>query len=302
MARPSISSARARGIPSCTAAHTVSVAPLRSGKGQIAASTSSGWPCSRRATSVITPSVPSDPMKRLVMSYPALLFRARVPVSSTEPSAITTVNPITLSRIVPYRTALVPDAAVAVIPPRVASAPGSTVKVSPVCRSSSLSCSRVTPAWTLQSRSSSLTSTIWFIPVRSRLTPPSIAFTWPSRLVPAPNGTTGRPCSAQILTAVTTSSVELQKTTASGAIDEWKDSSRPWASRMLGFVDTTALFERSPPARSSSAALSAATHASVTSGEARAARVANARVDRAAATPILDAIIIHVRGSAWRTS
>jgi hypothetical protein len=44
------------------------------------------------------------------------------------PSGRTTVSDSTFSRIVPYRTAVVPEARVAAIPPKVASAPGSTEK------------------------------------------------------------------------------------------------------------------------------------------------------------------------------
>ena len=53
--------------------------------------------------------------------------------------------------MLPYRTVLVPLARVAVIPPRVASAPGSTEKNNPVSLRCELSWVRVTPASTLQS-------------------------------------------------------------------------------------------------------------------------------------------------------
>jgi hypothetical protein len=49
----------------------------------------------------------------------------------TLPSGRTAVRLITFSLIVPYFTALVPDALVAAIPPIEASAPGSTGKKSP---------------------------------------------------------------------------------------------------------------------------------------------------------------------------
>ena len=55
----------------------------------------------------------------------------------------------------------------------VASAPGSIGKNRPVSRRWSLSCLRVTPASTRQSRSSALTSRIRFIAARSMETPPS---------------------------------------------------------------------------------------------------------------------------------
>ena len=92
----------------------------------------------RPLTSVMTPSVPSDPTNRCVRSYlwqinvqerlrtegeeahpslicappplphPALDFFTRRPRRVIRPSGSTTVRPITFSRIVPYRTALVP--------------------------------------------------------------------------------------------------------------------------------------------------------------------------------------------------
>ena len=60
---------------------------------------------------------------------------ADLPVRIIRPSAVTTVNPSTFSRIVPYRTAVVPEARVAVMPPMVASAPGSIGNINPVLRS-----------------------------------------------------------------------------------------------------------------------------------------------------------------------
>ena len=84
-----------------------------------------------------------------------------------------------------------PEARVAAMPPMVASAPGSTVKVSPVLRSALFSCSRVTPASTVASMSSALTRRIAFISRRSIVMPPWIALTCPSSEVPAPNGMIG---------------------------------------------------------------------------------------------------------------
>ncbi len=78
------------------------------------------------------------------------------------------------------------------------------------------SCWRVTPASTVQSRSSALTRTIRVMRERSTVTPPRMAETLPSSEVPAPNGMTGTPCSAQSRTIAATSSVEVGNTTASG--------------------------------------------------------------------------------------
>jgi hypothetical protein len=71
----------------------------------------------RIVPSVIIPKVPSAPMKSLVKSGPTEDFFARDRVVMTEPSAVTTVTFNTFSRIVPYLTALVPDAPVDIIPP-----------------------------------------------------------------------------------------------------------------------------------------------------------------------------------------
>src|SRR5271167_4533733 len=65
-----------------------------------------------------------------------------------------------------------PEARVAAMPPMVALAPGSTEKNRPLPRRCLLSCSRVTPACTVASRSPVLTCKIRFICERSRLTPP----------------------------------------------------------------------------------------------------------------------------------
>jgi len=54
------------------------------------------------------------------------------------------------TRMIRYLTVVVPDALVAIIPPIVALAPGSTGKNSPVSRRATLTCSRVTPACTRQ--------------------------------------------------------------------------------------------------------------------------------------------------------
>ena len=92
------------------------------------------------------PSVPSEPTKRLVKLYPAEVFFALVPVFIISPLAKTTVRPRTVVHIVPYHTAIVPDAEQAVIPPKDALAPGSIGKNTPLSLRVSLSCSRDTLA------------------------------------------------------------------------------------------------------------------------------------------------------------
>src|SRR5260221_1575540 len=102
------------------------------------------------------------------------------------------------------------------MPPMVELPPGSTEKNRPVSRRCSLSCSWVTPACTVASRSPVLTCKIRCICERSRHTPPRNATTLPSKPVPLPKGISGTLCCAQILTISLTCSVDCAKATASG--------------------------------------------------------------------------------------
>ena len=97
----SSSSIRATGMPAARMPITVSTAPASVSNWQIAADCASGMPCRRSWISVMTPSVPSLPMNSRVRSYPVAALRTRPPVRTTRPSAITTVRPSTLSRMVP---------------------------------------------------------------------------------------------------------------------------------------------------------------------------------------------------------
>ena len=92
---------RATGMPNWIVWITARTAASIESNAQTAADTASGCPKRRTVTSVMTPSVPSDPTKRRVRSYPADDLRARPPVRMTRPSASTTVKPSTTSRIVP---------------------------------------------------------------------------------------------------------------------------------------------------------------------------------------------------------
>src|SRR3954469_24322218 len=114
------------------------------------------------------------------------------------------------------------------MPPIVASAPGSTEKNTPSGRSRASSWRRVTPACTVTSMSATERRTISFIWLMSTQTPPWSAATWPSRLVPAPKGTIGVPCSRRTLTTGAASSVEHGYTTKSGAAGACQPSSLPW--------------------------------------------------------------------------
>ena len=72
--------------------------------------------------------------------------------------------------------------------------PGSIGKNRPWSRRYSLSCLRVTPGSTTQSRSSAWTARTRFMSRKSSETPPCGALTWPSSEVPVPNGMTGTRC------------------------------------------------------------------------------------------------------------
>jgi hypothetical protein len=79
----------------------VLTASATDGKEQIAADTASGSGYRRSVTSVMMPSVPSLPTNSRVRSYPADDLRARVPVRTASPPAVTTSSDSTFSRIVP---------------------------------------------------------------------------------------------------------------------------------------------------------------------------------------------------------
>ena len=64
----SSSSQRAIGIPAWTVAIAVATAASTLGSEHVAAETASGMPRTRSVSSVMMPSVPSEPMKRCVRS------------------------------------------------------------------------------------------------------------------------------------------------------------------------------------------------------------------------------------------
>ena len=115
------------------------------------------------------------------------------------PLGKTTVRPVITVFIVPYLTAIVPEADVEAIPPIAALAPGSIGKKTPSSLRYSFNCSFVTQACTLQSKSSALTLKILFIFSRLMVIPFSLPTTLPSKEVPVPNGTTGILCSLHSL-------------------------------------------------------------------------------------------------------
>ena len=165
-------------------------------------------------TSVIIPKVPSDPINKLVKLYPAEVFLVLAPVLIISPLGKTTVKPEITVLIVPYLTAIVPEAEVDAIPPSAASAPGSIGKNTPSSLKYSFNCFLVTFACTLQSKSSAFTLKTLFIFSREIVIPFWFPTTWPSRDVPVPNGTTGILCSLQIFRIFETSSLVSGNTTA----------------------------------------------------------------------------------------
>ena len=97
------------------------------------------------------------------------------------------------------------------MPPSEASAPGSIGKNRPWSRRYSLSCLRVMPGSTTQSRSSACTASTRFMSRKSIETPPYGALIWPSSEVPVPNAITGTRCWAQMRTICCTSACRLRE-------------------------------------------------------------------------------------------
>ena len=75
--------------------------------------------------------MPSDPTNKFVKLYPAEVFFVLPPVFIISPLGRTTVKPVITVFIVPYFTAIVPEAEVEAIPPIAAFAPGSIGKKTP---------------------------------------------------------------------------------------------------------------------------------------------------------------------------
>ncbi len=214
------SSIRATGMPELHRLdHRVDGA-LEVANAQIADAIASGMPKSRSATSVMTPSVPSlaDEEPRQVVA------RRRLPRTAAGPD-----DPAVARR----RSGRGRSRASSRSAPR-----SFPTRASPPCRRSSRrrpdrrrrrgpGCERCAArAASARLRRGSrdrelLTSSTLVIPVRSMLTPPCRAPTWPSSEVPAPNGITGTAAAAQAATTAATSSVDSAKKTASGGADGW---------------------------------------------------------------------------------
>ena len=212
----STNSIRATGMPPPKMPTTASTAFFTDGKTARAAVIASGMPYTFSVSSVMTPSVPSEPTNMPFRWIPEEDLAARLPVWMMSPFASTTSRSLTWSRMMPYRTEVVPLAFVAAIPPSVASAPGSTVKNKPYFFSSLFRTDLVTPGWTVTRKSLSFTSMIEFICDRSSEIPPLTGITCPSRLVPKPNGTTGIFRSFANFSTLLTSTLFRGKTTTSG--------------------------------------------------------------------------------------
>ncbi len=83
----------------------------------ISASAASGAGISRRRTAVMIPSVPSEPIRRLLRSYPATSLRWGPPSAIVSPGGITASMPVTQAPVTPYLKAWGPPALVATLPP-----------------------------------------------------------------------------------------------------------------------------------------------------------------------------------------
>ena len=143
--------------------------------------------------STMMPSVPSEPVRSAVRSYPVTPFTVRWPVRSSRPSASTTARPSTASRVTPYFAHSSPPAFVAMLPPidEIARLAGSGANQSPRAASRSLRSPLSTPGSTTASSSASEISRMRFMRERSSTIAPGLAIAPPARPVPAPRGTTG---------------------------------------------------------------------------------------------------------------
>ncbi len=120
-------------------------------------------------------------------------FTVRWPMSTTRPSASTTVSARTASRVTPYFAHRRPPALVAMLPPMVEMAllAGSGEYQRPSGASRALRSSLRTPGSTTASSSASLTSRIRSMPRTDSTISPAVAVAPPARPVPAPRVTTG---------------------------------------------------------------------------------------------------------------
>ncbi len=92
---------RAIGMPCWMVRMVALQAASTEGNGQTPEAIASGMPDNLSVSSVMTPSVPSEPTISLVRSYPAADFFARRAVVISSPSGITTFSASTLSFMVP---------------------------------------------------------------------------------------------------------------------------------------------------------------------------------------------------------
>ena len=201
------SSILATGIPYWIISFTEFIASFTLLKWHIPLIILSGIGFNFNCISVITPKVPSEPINNPVKLYPAEVFLALPPVLIICPSGKTIVNPKTFVLIVPYLTAIVPEAEVEHMPPIDASAPGSMGKNTPWSFKLLFNWILVTAASTLQSKSSLFTSNILFKFSRLREIPSAFPTTCPSKEVPAPKGTIGILCLLHNFIISATSSV-----------------------------------------------------------------------------------------------
>ena len=95
------SSTRVTPAPAATIVAAARHADSTSGKARRRTTACSGMPWSRSVSSVITPSVPSEPISSPSRSYPADVFGARLPARTTRPPGSTASSASVLARIFP---------------------------------------------------------------------------------------------------------------------------------------------------------------------------------------------------------
>ena len=180
--------------------------------------TCAGFGASLINTLVIIPNVPSEPTISCVRQYPVESFFNLPPRVVTSPSGVTTSNPNTCCRVVPYLIAFIPPALVATLPPmqELSELLGSPGYKYPFSVANFCTSMVRTPGSTINVILVSSNSTNRVIRSVDKTIPPPKATAAQAYPVPAPLGMIGISRRFASLTISATCSVVSGNTTASG--------------------------------------------------------------------------------------
>ncbi len=193
MALPSMNS-RAQGVAGCAMmAATAPAAAFMSGYTARSVRRAGWMGVSFRVASVMTASVPSEPISSRVRSYPTTPLVVETPVRISSPPAVTARRPRVFSRGVPYLTARGPAELYARLPPTVHTAAlvGSGGQKKPWAAAASCTSWLVTPGSTTINRFAGSIRSIRFMRSRARTRALSRGTVAPVVPVPRPRATTG---------------------------------------------------------------------------------------------------------------